>query len=369
MTDNKLTLPSINFIIPLLQSEDGSNGSRTYEEPSREISPPTLPSLKDSVLAKSPNGLPPHQLQHPTSFYPQSTPSVPYGLPPMRQVHSGTPSADQVFHHQHLTGEPYRSVTPSLQPLPAPQSPHAASYSSHSSPSNNLAPLASISLTQHHYHPSLMSPKNTVNAEAPVIHLNEQDFAHPLRFLESLKQMAQGYGMVKVVPGWFRGPAEPLQGSHQLTSQRTYPLGPPESMSSTSEEESDYGRVVLGMTPVDMSDSEKLPLAHRDESLIHPIIPEKMFSKRKRRKKHEVTNRIYQCNYKDCSKSYSCLSHLNTHIAQLRHGKRRSGDEFKQKLLEHDRIVQGRHPIDDTAKPMKNPQLLDPRPQQSDDED
>lgn len=40
--------------------------------------------------------------------------------------------------------------------------------------------------------------------------------------------------------------------------------------------------------------------------------------KRPRRKFHEV-ERLYQCNYQDCTKSYGTLNHLNAHVSMQRH--------------------------------------------------
>lgn len=42
--------------------------------------------------------------------------------------------------------------------------------------------------------------------------------------------------------------------------------------------------------------------------------------KRPRRKFHEV-ERLYQCNYQDCTKSYGTLNHLNAHVSMQRHVK------------------------------------------------
>ncbi|KAI9272378.1 hypothetical protein EDC94DRAFT_511857 [Helicostylum pulchrum] len=51
--------------------------------------------------------------------------------------------------------------------------------------------------------------------------------------------------------------------------------------------------------------------------------------KRPRRKFHEV-ERLYQCNYQDCSKSYGTLNHLNAHVSMQRHGPKRQPTEFKE---------------------------------------
>ncbi|QPG73577.1 hypothetical protein FOA43_000889 [Brettanomyces nanus] len=51
--------------------------------------------------------------------------------------------------------------------------------------------------------------------------------------------------------------------------------------------------------------------------------------KRKRKKFHEV-ERLYKCNYPNCTKAYGTLNHLNCHIVLQKHGKKRMPSEFKE---------------------------------------
>ncbi|KAI8084163.1 uncharacterized protein B0P05DRAFT_467108 [Gilbertella persicaria] len=51
--------------------------------------------------------------------------------------------------------------------------------------------------------------------------------------------------------------------------------------------------------------------------------------KRPRRKFHEV-ERLYQCNFQDCTKAYGTLNHLNAHVSMQRHGPKRQPSEFKE---------------------------------------
>ncbi|OBZ91867.1 hypothetical protein A0J61_00096 [Choanephora cucurbitarum] len=51
--------------------------------------------------------------------------------------------------------------------------------------------------------------------------------------------------------------------------------------------------------------------------------------KRPRRKFHEV-ERLYQCNYPQCTKAYGTLNHLNAHVSMQRHGPKRQPSEFKE---------------------------------------
>ncbi|KAL0077938.1 hypothetical protein J3Q64DRAFT_1646438 [Phycomyces blakesleeanus] len=51
--------------------------------------------------------------------------------------------------------------------------------------------------------------------------------------------------------------------------------------------------------------------------------------KRPRRKYHEV-ERLYQCNFPDCTKAYGTLNHLNAHVCMQGHGLKRHPNEFKE---------------------------------------
>ncbi|ORE23243.1 hypothetical protein BCV71DRAFT_147122, partial [Rhizopus microsporus] len=51
--------------------------------------------------------------------------------------------------------------------------------------------------------------------------------------------------------------------------------------------------------------------------------------KRPRRKYHEV-ERLYKCNYQNCTKAYGTLNHLNAHVSMQKHGPKRLPAEFKE---------------------------------------
>ncbi|KAG1443154.1 hypothetical protein G6F56_010780 [Rhizopus delemar] len=51
--------------------------------------------------------------------------------------------------------------------------------------------------------------------------------------------------------------------------------------------------------------------------------------KRPRRKYHEV-ERLYKCNFQNCTKSYGTLNHLNAHVSMQKHGSKRQPSEFKE---------------------------------------
>ncbi|TFK89608.1 hypothetical protein K466DRAFT_465846, partial [Polyporus arcularius HHB13444] len=58
-------------------------------------------------------------------------------------------------------------------------------------------------------------------------------------------------------------------------------------------------------------------------------LPGNAVKKRPRRRYDEI-ERLYQCNWPNCSKAYGTLNHLNAHVTMQRHGSKRSPNEFKE---------------------------------------
>ncbi|KAI8979053.1 hypothetical protein BDF20DRAFT_795329, partial [Mycotypha africana] len=52
--------------------------------------------------------------------------------------------------------------------------------------------------------------------------------------------------------------------------------------------------------------------------------------KKRPRRRYDEIERLYHCNYQNCTKSYGTLNHLNAHITMQKHGPKRSPDEFKE---------------------------------------
>ncbi|PPQ63815.1 hypothetical protein CVT24_009810 [Panaeolus cyanescens] len=58
-------------------------------------------------------------------------------------------------------------------------------------------------------------------------------------------------------------------------------------------------------------------------------LPGNTVKKRPRRRYDEI-ERLYQCSWPDCAKSYGTLNHLNAHVTMQKHGPKRSPNEFKE---------------------------------------
>src|SRR2546430_1173311 len=51
--------------------------------------------------------------------------------------------------------------------------------------------------------------------------------------------------------------------------------------------------------------------------------------KKRRRRRADEVERLYQCNWPGCEKSYGTLNHLNTHVRNAAHGNKREPKEFQ----------------------------------------
>lgn len=58
-------------------------------------------------------------------------------------------------------------------------------------------------------------------------------------------------------------------------------------------------------------------------------LPGNTVKKRPRRRYDEI-ERLYQCSWPDCTKSYGTLNHLNAHVTMQKHGPKRTPSEFKE---------------------------------------
>ncbi|KAI8065995.1 hypothetical protein BDF21DRAFT_345940 [Thamnidium elegans] len=58
-------------------------------------------------------------------------------------------------------------------------------------------------------------------------------------------------------------------------------------------------------------------------------IPGTNQKKRPRRRFDEI-ERLYHCNWAECTKAYGTLNHLNAHVSMQKHGSKRHPSEFKE---------------------------------------
>lgn len=63
-------------------------------------------------------------------------------------------------------------------------------------------------------------------------------------------------------------------------------------------------------------------------------LPGSQQQKRPRRRFEEI-ERIYHCNFENCTKAYGTLNHLNAHVTMQKHGPKRTPDEFKETRREY----------------------------------
>ncbi|KAI8138845.1 hypothetical protein BJV82DRAFT_476304, partial [Fennellomyces sp. T-0311] len=54
-------------------------------------------------------------------------------------------------------------------------------------------------------------------------------------------------------------------------------------------------------------------------------------NQRKRpRRRYDEIERLYHCNWPNCTKAYGTLNHLNAHVSMQKHGPKRHPSEFKE---------------------------------------
>ncbi|KAI9362349.1 hypothetical protein BD770DRAFT_425411 [Pilaira anomala] len=69
----------------------------------------------------------------------------------------------------------------------------------------------------------------------------------------------------------------------------------------------------------------------REEHRIYSFMPlESVFQQKRPRRKFNEIERLYQCNFYNCTKAYGTLNHLNAHISMQEHGPKRLPIEFKE---------------------------------------
>lgn len=80
---------------------------------------------------------------------------------------------------------------------------------------------------------------------------------------------------------------------------------------------------------------QQQPMSHHHAQLpsqhntVYSFVVPTQQQKRPRRRYEEI-ERIYQCNWENCTKAYGTLNHLNAHVTMQKHGPKRTPEEFKE---------------------------------------
>ncbi|KAH9038291.1 hypothetical protein EDB84DRAFT_1397510 [Lactarius hengduanensis] len=91
-------------------------------------------------------------------------------------------------------------------------------------------------------------------------------------------------------------------------------------------------------------------------------LPGDAVKKRPRRRSDEI-ERIYNCSWTGCTKSYGTLNHLNAHIVMERHGSKRTSAEFQELRKQQRKANKGRNRTLGTARFVcSSPWSLHPEP-------
>lgn len=109
------------------------------------------------------------------------------------------------------------------------------------------------------------------------------------------------YSTAPPLPGHsYSYPGPPLKGAHVVSPRRRM------------SEHSGSGNTVYSFVPLPGAQQQKRP-----------------------RRRYEEIERIYHCNFQNCSKSYGTLNHLNAHVTMQKHGPKRTPEEFKETRREY----------------------------------
>lgn len=101
----------------------------------------------------------------------------------------------------------------------------------------------------------------------------------------------------------------------QLSSTHTFYSSQPLQNSSISN-------------PLDRHDTHDQTDEHGKVYSFMPL--ESVFQQKRPRRKFNEIERLYKCNYQNCTKAYGTLNHLNAHISMQEHGPKRLPVEFKE---------------------------------------
>lgn len=71
------------------------------------------------------------------------------------------------------------------------------------------------------------------------------------------------------------------------------------------------------------------PFEEQEQNRIYSFMPlESVFQQKRPRRKFNEIERLYQCNFYNCTKSYGTLNHLNAHISMQEHVRYQSNNYF-----------------------------------------
>lgn len=120
----------------------------------------------------------------------------------------------------------------------------------------------------------------------------------------------------------------PQMQPFRYQQQQQYPPGQPYYVYPTYYLPQQMTQLVVPPTPQQTIQRQE-PQEPQEPTVVNDMRITTKPTKRKRKKYHEV-ERLYKCNYGDCTKAYGTLNHLNCHIALQKHGKKRLPSEFKE---------------------------------------
>ncbi|KAL0577908.1 hypothetical protein V5O48_004072 [Marasmius crinis-equi] len=265
-----------------------------------------FPSLSSSLPAD-----PDQSLSHNSQLLPENDPNNSY----VARASSSNYSAPPPQTHSALSDR--RMSEPAILATPNP----------YSSPSDDSG---SPSSTSRYPYSATMSSYNGNSRSAYLANLHRGSSIGSLRELRNQDVTRSGAS--------FHGndtmdsPLSPFQSgfaggsplSQYAIAEGQYGTSPSEAGFSPAESEAN-----VGGHPADRQGRTRSSTDPSSKTYSFVALPGNAVKKRPRRRYDEI-ERLYQCSWPDCNKSYGTLNHLNAHVTMQKHGPKRSPNEFKE---------------------------------------
>ena len=308
-------------------SQDSLNSNNASSVRGSEAPAAYLSSTPSPVEAHSPSSFPhPHSAPHSQDRFPHSGPPFMGGDrfntpqdPMIDQFSRGDKysTGNPPLHGQKRMSEP--AILDSANLYPMPSSDPSLRYSQY-----DFAFMPASLRSSSNYVPSLQRVSSFDSREARHQPYNySSGWKHTLtshRSLESVGNNSSGGGhhpISPVRPNFAAGLASPIHDSH-------YGPSPPNTGNSMT---SNPGFAIGGNPPSSSQshtgDGDQGSGDGTNRTYSFVALPGNAVKKRPRRRYDEI-ERLYQCSWPNCTKSYGTLNHLNAHVTMQKHGSKRS---------------------------------------------
>jgi hypothetical protein len=171
------------------------------------------------------------------------------------------------------------------------------------------------------YPPSEMPYRKSIDSSRPVYPPTVPSSEIPRRNYVASQEVPNNYYLVQQQPAEGGPPAGyPTHPPTVPSSNLPMFQAPPSSLNNYHRAQPPQYHLTSHHSMMDpmMMDPHGMHSSNSQKVFSFVPLPGLNQKKRPRRKYHEV-ERLYQCNYQDCSKAYGTLNHLNAHVSMQKH--------------------------------------------------